>query len=79
MSRRRAAIQSFGEVSDEYIAAHEATWRNPQTPRLMAHDDVEYARPLREKPVDQTTADVLAVLKPCGRAAETKELVARPD
>ena len=60
-----AAVPTFGEVSDDYIAAHAANWRNAKHRDQWRMTMKTYAEPLRAKPVDQVaTADVLAVLKP---------------
>ncbi len=68
-AERARVIPTFGAVSDDYIAAHEATWRNAKHRDQWKMTMREYAAPLRAKPVDQvTTADVLGVLKPLWQA-----------
>lgn len=62
-------IPTFGELADKYIANMASSWRNPKHRAQWAMTLQVYAKPLRNKPVDQiTTADVLAVLQPIWRA-----------
>lgn len=67
LSAREAAqrVPTFGELADKHIATMEPSWRNSKH-RAQWHMTLrEYAKPLRDKPVDEiTTADVLAVLQP---------------
>ena len=58
-------IPTFGELADNYIATMESNWRNPKHRAQWSMTLREYAKPLRQKRVDDiTTADVLAVLNP---------------
>jgi integrase len=53
---------TFGAMADEFIAAHEPSWRNAKHVRQTLG---QYAGPIRDIPVDEIkTADVLAVLQP---------------
>lgn len=56
---------TFGELADRHIASMSPSWRNPKHRSQWSMTLREYAKPLRDKPVDEiTTADVLAVLQP---------------
>ena len=56
---------TFGEIADQHIAAMAPSWRNPKHRAQWDMTLREYAKPLRDKPVDEiTTADILAVLQP---------------
>jgi integrase len=58
-------IPTFGELADRHIAAMEGSWRNAKHRAQWRMTLREYAKPLRDMPVDAiTTAHVLAVLKP---------------
>ena len=58
-------VPTFGEIADAHIAAMEPSWRNPKHRAQWEMTLREYAKPLRDKPVNQiTTADVLEVLQP---------------
>jgi hypothetical protein len=58
-------IPTFGELADRHIASMAPSWRNPKHRAQWEMTLREYAKALREKPVDKvTTADVLAVLNP---------------
>ena len=63
--KQAKGIPTFGECSDEFIAAKEAEWRNEKHRAQWKMTLTEYAGPLRSKPVDQIdTEAVLEVLKP---------------
>jgi hypothetical protein len=56
---------TFGELADQRIEAMAPSWRNPKHRAQWEMTLREYARPLRDKPVNEiTTEDVLAVLWP---------------
>ena len=58
-------IPTFGEMADQFIIAMSPGWSNPKHREQWQMTLREYAKPLRDKPVDEiTVADVLAVLKP---------------
>ena len=64
---RRAAerMPKFGEIADQHIKAMGESWRNPKHRAQWEMTLREYAKPLRDKPVNEiTTADVLKVLRP---------------
>ncbi|MDB5429589.1 MAG: integrase family protein [Caulobacter sp.] len=57
--------RTFGEVADEYIADHEAGWANDKHKAQWKMTLKVYAAPLRQKFVDEITADdVLACPRP---------------
>jgi integrase len=61
----RTTIPTFGEVADQFMAAMASQWRNAKHRAQWTMTLQEYAKPLRNMPVDQIgVADVLAVLKP---------------
>lgn len=56
---------TFGAMADEFIAAHEPSWRNAKHVWQWRQTLGQYAGPMRDIPVDEIkTADVLAVLQP---------------
>ena len=56
---------TFGEMADKHIATMEGSWRNDKHRAQWKMTLAHYAKPLRQKPVDQIdTADVLDVLHP---------------
>ena len=58
-------MPTFGELADRHIAAMGPGWRNPKHRAQWAMTMREYAKPLRDKLVNEiTTADVLTVLRP---------------
>ena len=58
-------MPTFGEAADQLIASMAPSWRNEKHRAQWVMTLRDYAKPLREKPVDQIeTADVLAVLRP---------------
>ena len=60
-----STVPTFGKMADQYIATMSASWRNPKHRAQWEMTLQEYAKPLRDKPVNAiTTADVLAVLQP---------------
>ena len=68
-----SAAPTFGAMADQYIEAHEATWRNAKHRYQWRQTLTDYCGPIRGLPVGQiATADLLAVLKPLwSRAPET--------
>jgi integrase len=61
----KADVPTFGTMADQYIAAHEAGWRNPKHRWQWAQTLTTYAAPIRNLPVDQIDAKaVLRVLEP---------------
>jgi hypothetical protein len=62
----RAGLNTFGEVADAYIAAHEASWRNAKHRQQWRNTLDTYAAPIIGRlPVSAVaTDDVLRVLKP---------------
>jgi integrase len=63
--RLTAKTPTFGEVADALIDAKQSQWRNAKHRAQWRMTLLEYAAPLRSKPVDQIdTAAVLDVLKP---------------
>ena len=75
-----SAAPTFGAMADEFIAAHEPSWRNAKHVWQWRQTLTQYAAPLRDIPVNEVaTADVLAVLKPLWtRAPETGSQTAGP-
>jgi integrase len=71
--RKKPSVPTFGEVADEYIAAHEGSWSNLKHRAQWQMTLREYAAPLRAIPVNEVTVeDVRAVLAPhWQRAPET--------
>ena len=66
----KAAVPTFGQCADQYIAAHESGWKNPKHRQQWAMTLREYCRPIRETSVDQIDAKaVLKVLEPKWRDA----------
>jgi integrase len=68
-----AAVPSFGEMADTYIAAHEKSWRNPKHAQQWVMTLTKYCAPIRPTPVHKVDAQaVLRVLEPIWtRAPET--------
>jgi integrase len=67
------AAPTFGAMADEFIAAHEPSWKNQKHTWQWKRTLGQYCAAIRDIPVDEIkTADVLAVLKPLWtRAPET--------
>jgi hypothetical protein len=63
----------FGDIASDYIATHEASWRNAKHREQWRNTIATYCAPIRDMPVDRIDAvSVLAVLKPVWtRAPET--------
>jgi integrase len=58
-------IPTFGEAADALIASLEPSWRNEKHRAQWVMTLRDYAKPLRDLPVDRIeTADVLAVVQP---------------
>jgi integrase len=65
LRRSERAVPTFGKLADTLIADLSAGWKNPKHKDQWVMTLEVYAKPLREKPVNEiTTEDVLAVLKP---------------
>ena len=61
----KADVPTFGTMADQYIAAHEAGWRNDKHRYQWDMSLRKYAAPIRNLPVDQIDAKaVLKVLTP---------------
>ena len=61
----KADVPTFGMMADQYIAAHEAGWRNAKHRWQWRQTLTAYAAPIRDMPVDQIDAKaVLRVLEP---------------
>jgi integrase len=59
------AAPSFAEAAAQYIASHEAGWRNPVHRQQWRNTLATYALPIADTPVHAiTTNDVLAILSP---------------
>lgn len=72
----RAAIPTFGEAADAYVATHRKTWRNEKHGDQWAMTLTDYCASIRGKLVcDVSTADVVAVLEPIWE--KTPETAAR--
>lgn len=60
-----ASVPSFGEMADQYIASHEASWKNPKHRDQWVMTLGKYCSAIRELPVDKLDAKaVLKVLQP---------------
>ncbi|MFM9938658.1 MAG: tyrosine-type recombinase/integrase [Hyphomicrobiaceae bacterium] len=58
-------VPTFGEVADALIATMAPSWRNPKSRAAWEMTLRDYAKPLRNRPVNEIgVEDVLAVLKP---------------
>ena len=58
-------VPTFGKSGDDFLAAHEAGWRNDKHKAQWAMTLTRYCDPIRNTPVDAIdTEAVLAVLKP---------------
>jgi integrase len=68
-----SAKPTFGAMADEFIAAHEAWWKNQKHVWQWKQTLGQYCAAIRDIPVDEIkTADVLSVLKPLwNRTPET--------
>jgi integrase len=65
LRRSERAVPTFGKLADTLIADLSAGWKNPKHKDQWVMTLEVYAKPLRERPVNEiTTEDVLAVLKP---------------
>ena len=60
-----ASVPTFGEMADQYIASHEASWKNPKHRDQWVMTLGKYCSAIRELPVDKV--DAKAVLKVFGR------------
>jgi hypothetical protein len=49
----RRAVPTFGQVADDYLAAHEATWRSERHRLQWRQTVTEHCAPIRSTPVDQ--------------------------
>ena len=60
-----ASVPSFGEMADQYIASHEASWKNPKHRDQWVMTLGKYCSAIRDTPVDKVDAKaVLRVLQP---------------
>jgi integrase len=65
LRRSERAVPTFGKFADELIADLSGGWRNPKHVAQWKMTLEVYAKPLREKPVNEITTDhVLSVLRP---------------
>jgi integrase len=61
----RPDVPTFGKCADAYLAAHEASWRNPKHRQQWRQTLNVYCAPIRALPVDRIDAKaVLSVLTP---------------
>ena len=64
-AKKVRTVPTFGELADQFIEAMAPSWRNDKHAEQWRMTLTEYAKAIRDKPVDQIdVADVLAVLKP---------------
>jgi len=68
-AKAKAAAMTFGEAADMFLAAHEASWRNPKHHQQWCNTLNQYALPvLGEMPVTYIdTSDVMRILEPLWR------------
>ena len=60
-----AKVPTFGELADQFVSAMEGQWRNEKHRAQWRMTLDQYAKPLRNKPVNEIdVADVLVCLKP---------------
>jgi integrase len=60
-----ASVPSFGEMADQYIASHEASWKNPKHRDQWVMTLGKYCSAIRDTPVDKVDAKAaLKVLSP---------------
>jgi integrase len=63
--KAKRAVPTFGTMADAVIEDLSSGWRNPKHVDQWRMTLREYAKPIREKPVNEvTTDDIVAVLKP---------------
>jgi integrase len=56
---------TFGEIADDYMETHEASWRNPKHRQQWRNTLRDYCGSIRDRPVDKIdTPAVLRVLRP---------------
>jgi integrase len=69
VSQRRRAVPTFGEVADDYIAAHESSFRNPKhIAQWRMTLGNAYCKSIRSRPIDEiSTEHILEVLQPIWR------------
>ena len=61
----KSSAPTFSKAAEEYIAAMEATWRNPKSPAQWRMTIDVYAAPIAAIPVDELTVEnVLSCLRP---------------
>lgn len=59
------SVPTFGEVADDYIEAKTPQWKNAKHAGAWRMTLLEYAKPLRGKPIDKIAVDdILATLRP---------------
>lgn len=66
----KPAVVTFRQAVDDYIAAHQATWRNPKHRQQWRNTLETYAKPLMDQPVE--AVDTLAVRSVLKAAVETR-------
>lgn len=63
--KARTTVPAFGKAADDYIAAHQASWKTAKLRAQWKTTLTEYCAPIRDLPVDQIdTEAVLRVLRP---------------
>ena len=67
----KADVPTFGTMADQYVAAHEAGWRNAKHRWQWRQTLTTYAAPIRDLPVDQI--DAKAVLRCWSRSGTTSQ------
>jgi integrase len=64
-NRRGNRTPTFGQVADDYVAAHEKSWSNPKHVAQWKMTLRRYAGPLRQIPINRIgVEDVVRVLRP---------------
>jgi integrase len=62
---RLKVVPTFGQIADQYVATHEAGWKNDKHRWQWRHTLTVYCAPIRDLPVDQVdTTAILSVLQP---------------
>ena len=63
-AQKTKAVPTFGAIADQFLESMSSSWRNEKHRAQWKMTLEEYAKPLRDKPVDEIgVEDVLAVLK----------------
>jgi integrase len=64
-------VPTFGQIADQYIATHEASWKNDKHRWQWRQTLTDYCAPIRDLPVDQVdTTAILGVLQPLWRGKQ---------